>query len=128
MNNATICGIAVIRTFNAAGIPIAVPNPTPNAINHGADPSNTPGSNNVATTATAIPTAAILFPTTAVFGPVNRLKPKMNSENATIYNESMKFWLCKKTAATITPARPSHHSPPRPPPPPPPQAPAPACA
>ena len=35
LNIATICGIAVIRTFRAAGTPIAVPMTSPRAISHG---------------------------------------------------------------------------------------------
>ncbi len=67
LNNATICGIAVIRTFRAAGTPTAVPITSPNAINHGVeDPDRTCGVNRVAMIAIAIPTAAILFPRTAV--------------------------------------------------------------
>ena len=76
LNSATICGIAVIRTVTAAGTPTAVPITTPRAISHGvADPESTCGVNNVAMTAIAIPTAAILLPRTAVRGPVNPLIP-----------------------------------------------------
>ena len=38
-------------------------------------PSHTPGVNSVATTATAMPTAAILLPRTAVRGPVRPVMP-----------------------------------------------------
>ena len=73
---ATICGIAVIRTFNAAGIPIAVPITTPRTINQIVpEPLHTPGVSSVATTAIAMPTAAILLPRTAVRGPVRPVIP-----------------------------------------------------
>ena len=35
LNNATICGIAVIWTLRAAGTPTAVPITSPSAISHG---------------------------------------------------------------------------------------------
>ena len=76
LNSATICGIAVIRTLRAAGSPIAVPITSPSAINHGVlEPLSTCGVSSVATTAIAIPTAAILLPRTAVRGPVSPLIP-----------------------------------------------------
>ena len=76
LNRATICGIAVMCTRSAAGRPIAVPINSPTAISHGvADPDRTCGVNSVATTAIAIPTAAILLPRTAVRGPVRPLIP-----------------------------------------------------
>ena len=76
LNSATICGIAVIRTFGAAGIPIAVPSTKPSAINHGVEePESTCGVSSVAITAIAMPTAAILLPRTAVRGPVRPLMP-----------------------------------------------------
>ena len=76
MNSATICGIAVIFTLRAAGIPTAVPMPIPTMIRITVpDPSNTPLRNSVATTATAIPTAAVWLPRTAVRGPVNPIIP-----------------------------------------------------
>ena len=76
LNSATICGIAVIRTFRAAGTPIATPIAIPSAISHGVlDPLSTCGVSSVATIAIAIPTAAILFPRTAVRGPVSPLIP-----------------------------------------------------
>src|ERR1700749_4310351 len=76
LNSATICGIAVIRPFRAAGIPIADPITSPSAINHGLlEPLSTWGVSSVATTAMTIPTAAIMFPRTAVRGPVNPLIP-----------------------------------------------------
>jgi hypothetical protein len=85
LNNATICGIAVIRTRSAAGMPIAVPMTTPSRISHGVeDPDRTCGVSSVATTAMTMPVAAILFPRTAVRGPVRPLIPYMNSENATM--------------------------------------------
>ena len=43
-----------------------------------------PGIRNVAITAIAMPTAAIRLPRTAVFGPVRPIRPRMNSENATM--------------------------------------------
>jgi hypothetical protein len=76
LNSATIWGMAVIRTFSAAGIPIAVPRTSPSAISHGVlDPDSTCGVSSVATTAIAIPVAAILLPRTAVRGPVSPLMP-----------------------------------------------------
>ena len=76
LNIATIWGIAVIRTFRAAGTPIAVPMTNPKAISHGVlDPDSTCGVKSVATIAIAMPTAAILFPRTAVRGPVSPLMP-----------------------------------------------------
>ena len=73
---ATICGIAVIFTLRAAGIPIAVPIATPAMINQTvAEPWNAPGRSSVAITAIAIPVAAILLPRTAVRGPVSPLIP-----------------------------------------------------
>ena len=76
LNSATICGIPVIRTFRAAGSPIAVPITSPSAINHGVlEPLSTCGVSSVATIAIAIPTAAIMFPRTAVRGPVKPLIP-----------------------------------------------------
>ena len=77
MNSATICGIAVIFTLRAAGIPTAVPMPIPTMIRITVpDPRQTPPlRNSVATTATAIPTAAVWLPRTAVRGPVNPIIP-----------------------------------------------------
>ena len=76
LNSATICGIAVMRTLRAAGIPIAIPITSPSAISHGVlEPLSTCGVSSVATTAIAMPTAAILLPRTAVRGPVRPLMP-----------------------------------------------------
>src|ERR1700733_6680134 len=66
LNSATICGIAVMCTFRAAGRPTAVPITSRSAISHGAlDPNSTCGVSSVATIAIAIPTAAIFLPRTA---------------------------------------------------------------
>ena len=81
MNSATICGIAVIFTLRAAGIPTAVPTATPTAIN-GQSPIRSWSS--VAKTAIAMPTAATRLPRTAVRGPRSMCSPRMNSENATM--------------------------------------------
>ncbi len=81
MNSATICGIAVIFTLRALGMPIAVPIATPTTIRI---QSPTPRVSSVATTATAMPTAAIWLPRTAVRGPRSMCSPTMNSENATM--------------------------------------------
>ena len=76
LNNATICGIAVMWTLRAAGTPTAVPITSPSAISHGVlRPLSTCGVNSVAITAIAIPTAASLLPRTAVRGPVRPLIP-----------------------------------------------------
>ena len=76
LNSATICGIAVMRTRRAAGIPIAVPSSSPSTISHGvAEPSHTCGVSSVAMIAIAMPTAAIRLPRTAVRGPVSPLIP-----------------------------------------------------
>ena len=76
LKSATICGIAVIFTLRAAGIPTAAPIATPAMISHTvADPWNSPLRSSVATTANAIPTAAVWLPRTAVRGPVSPLIP-----------------------------------------------------
>ena len=76
LNKATICGIWVICTLRAAGTPTATPIATPSAISHGVEPPlSTCGVSSVATTATAMPAAAILLPRTAVLGPVSPLIP-----------------------------------------------------
>ena len=76
LNSATICGIAVIFTLRAAGTPTAVPITSPARISQTvAEPWNSPLRNSVATTATAIPVAAILLPRTAVRGPVSPIIP-----------------------------------------------------
>ena len=73
---ATICGIAVIFTRSAAGIPIAVPIATPSRISQTVlEPWNSPLRSSVAITAIAMPTAAILLPRTAVRGPVRPVIP-----------------------------------------------------
>ena len=76
LNSATICGIAVMCTIRAAGIPTAVPSTSPSAISQGVlEPSNTCGWMSVEMIATAIPVAAIRLPRTAVRGPVKPLIP-----------------------------------------------------
>ena len=60
LNSATICGIAVIFTLRAAGIPTAAPMTIPAMISQTVlEPWNSPVRSSVATTATAIPTAAV---------------------------------------------------------------------
>ena len=60
LNNATIWGIAVIFTLRAAGTPTAVPIARPTMIRMTVpEPSNSPLRSRVATTATAMPTAAV---------------------------------------------------------------------
>jgi hypothetical protein len=81
LNSATICGIAVIFTLRAAGTPIAVPMATPTTIRI---QSETWRCSSVATTATAMPTAAIWLPRTAVRGPRSIRSPTMNSAKATM--------------------------------------------
>ena len=71
LNSATICGIAVILTWRADGTPSAVPITRPTMIR--IQLCSTCSS--VATTASAIPAAAILLPRTAVFGPVRPIRP-----------------------------------------------------
>ena len=83
MNSATICGIAVIFTLRAAGTPTAVPIARPAKISRKSEPSRA-GFSSVATTATSMPTAAILLPWTAVVGLVSFARPVMNSPNATM--------------------------------------------
>ena len=76
LNRATICGIAVIRTLSAAGMPTAMPMTRPRAIRNGVpEPEKTCGVSSVATTAIAMPVAAIRLPRTAVRGPVSPLIP-----------------------------------------------------
>ncbi len=78
LKSATICGIAVIFTLSAEGMPTAVPITMPTAIRTAVSPSGrTPGISSVATTAISIPTAAILLPRTAVFGPARPRRPTM---------------------------------------------------
>ena len=108
LNSATICGIAVIFTLRAAGTPTAVPTATPNAIRIAVSVSGiTPGFNSVATTAIAIPTAAILLPRTAVCGPVRPRNPTMNRITATMYSASMKFGSCRNERAETRSLRPA---------------------
>ena len=53
-----------------------MPSTSPSAINHGVEePDSTCGVSSVATTAIAMPTAAIWLPRTAVRGPVSPLIP-----------------------------------------------------
>lgn len=72
LNNATICGIAVIFTRRAAGTPTTMPIPMPSAIS---TQLPMPGVSSVATTAITMPTAAIQLPRTAVRGPVRPIRP-----------------------------------------------------
>ena len=72
LNSATICGIAVIFTWRAAGTPTAVPSAMPSAIRPQL-PSL--GFSSVAITAMAMPTAAMRLPRTAVVGPEARAAP-----------------------------------------------------
>ena len=81
LNSATICGIAVMRTLRALGIPTAVPITSPRAISA---QSSIRWSISVATTAIAMPTAAIWLPRTAVRGPRSMCRPPMNIEKATM--------------------------------------------
>ena len=80
LNSATICGIAVIRTRRADGTPSAAPITSPTRIS--SQLWRTVSS--VASTATSMPSAAILLPRTAVRGPVSPDRPRMNSANATM--------------------------------------------
>ena len=79
LNSATICGIAVIFTWRAAGTPTAVPSATPIAIS-----AQLPSFafNRVAITAIAMPTAAMRLPRTAVVGPERPRRPWMKSPKA----------------------------------------------
>ena len=72
LNSATICGIAVIFTWRAAGMPTAVPIATPRMIR---PQLPIPGMSSVAITAMAMPTAAMRLPRTAVRGPVSPISP-----------------------------------------------------
>ena len=72
LNSATICGIAVIFTWRAAGMPTAVPIATPRMIR---PQLPIPGMSSVAITAIAMPTAAMRLPRTAVRGPVSPISP-----------------------------------------------------
>ncbi len=81
LKSATICGIAVIFTLRAAGTPTAVPIAIPSAIRPQL-PSERLSS--VATTAIAIPTAAMRLPRTALVGPDSPRSPWMKSANATM--------------------------------------------
>ena len=72
LNSATICGIAVIFTWRAAGTPTAVPMTMPRTIR---PQFPIPGNRKVAITAMAMPTAAMRLPRTAVRGPVRPLRP-----------------------------------------------------
>ncbi len=81
MNSATICGIAVIFTLRAAGMPTAVPIATPTTIS-----AQSPmlSLSSVATTAIAMPVAATRFPRTAVRGPRSMCRPTMKRLKATM--------------------------------------------
>ena len=81
LNSATICGIAVMRTERALGIPTAVPITSPTAIR---PQSSMRWSIRVAMTAIAMPTAATWLPRTAVRGPRSMCSPAMKSEKATM--------------------------------------------
>ncbi len=81
LNSATICGIAVIFTWRAAGTPTAVPSATPSTIR---PQLPSPGFSSVAITAITMPTAAMRLPRTAVVGPESPRRPWMNSANATM--------------------------------------------
>ena len=72
LKSATICGIAVMRTCRAAGIPTAVPIATPTA---SSPQLPIPFVSRVAITASAMPAAAMRLPRTAVRGPVSPLSP-----------------------------------------------------
>ena len=89
LNSATICGIAVIFTLRAAGTPMTVPIARPTTMSTKSAPSRS-GFSSVATTATPMPTAAILLPCTAVVGLVSFARPVMNMPNATMYAAVMK--------------------------------------
>ena len=73
LNRATSCGIAVIFTRRAGGIPSATPTTSPTMIRIQLPVSRMDIS--VATTAMNMPTAAIWLPRTAVFGPVRPIRP-----------------------------------------------------
>ena len=77
LKSATICGIAVIFTFSAAGIPIAVPITTPSRISQTVPEPDELARDAAASRSTAIamPAAAILLPRTAVRGPVSPVMP-----------------------------------------------------
>jgi hypothetical protein len=79
LNSATICGIAVILTWRAAGMPTAAPSATPSTISPQLPSS---GLSSVAITAMAMPAAAMRLPRTAVVGPESPRRPWMNRENA----------------------------------------------
>ena len=81
LNSATICGIAVIFTLRAAGMPTAVPISSPR-ISSGQSPIRS--SSSVATTAITMPAAAIRLPRTAVRGPRSMCRPRMNMAKATM--------------------------------------------
>jgi hypothetical protein len=73
LNKATSCGIAVILVNRAGGTPSATPTSRPATISPQLWVSRTAIS--VATTATAMPAAAIQLPRTAVLGPVSPINP-----------------------------------------------------
>ena len=82
LNSATICGIAVIFTWRAAGTPTATPSAMPSAIS---PQLPSPGFSSVAITAIAMPTAAMRLPRTAVVGPARPRSPWMNRAKAMMY-------------------------------------------
>jgi len=73
LNSATNCGMAVIFTRSAGGMPSAIPTASPAAMRIQFSVSRT--AIRVATTARPMPAAAILLPRTAVLGPVNPIRP-----------------------------------------------------
>ena len=81
LNSATICGIAVIFTLRAAGMPTAVPIAIPITISA---QSPIRSSSSVATSAMPMPPAAIRLPFTAVRGPRTLRRPTMNSAKPTM--------------------------------------------
>ncbi len=81
LNSATICGIAVIFTLRAAGMPTAVPITIPITISA---QSPIRSSSSVPTSAIPIPTAATWLPRTAVRGPRTIRRPAMKSAKPTM--------------------------------------------
>ena len=73
LNSATSCGIAVILVSRAGGTPSTTPTSRPAMIRTQFSVSRIAIS--VATTAMAMPAAAIQLPRTAVFGPVRPIRP-----------------------------------------------------
>ncbi len=79
LNSATICGIAVIFTWRAAGTPTAI---AERDAEHDQAPVALARLSSVAITAIAMPTAATRLPRTAVVGPDSPRRPWMNSAKA----------------------------------------------